>query len=316
LVHERGVAPFARLFDPAPWAHEHITVTVAALGPLKPPAPYYGGKTRLAPWIVSMMGPHRSYLEPFAGTASVLLAKPPARLEVINDVDGEVVTFFRVLRDRPGELERACRLTPYARDEFMACRAPAEDLDELERARRWWTRIVQGFNNAPGTWSTGWSLSVRRGTSEPNTAANLVERFEAVAERLRTVAIENTTAANLIDRFDGEDAVIYCDPPYLAETRRGRERRAAVHDYAHDMLTPAEHRDLAQILTKARGHVLLSGYPSDLYDELYEGWWRAESRVVRNAASRRGGPTVSHATEVIWSNRPLDGDHLFSAERP
>ena len=278
---------------------------------LRPPAPYYGGKTRIAPWIVSLMSPHTRYLEPYCGTASVLLAKPRSKLEVINDVDGDLVTFFRVLRARPDELERACRLTPYARDEFMLCREPAEDLPDLERARRWWVRVVQGFNNSPGRWATGWSLSSRRGTSEPVTATNLVARFELVAERLRTMAIENTLATDLIPRFDDDDALIYCDPPYLAETRRGRARRNAVHDYAHDMLTEHEHRELATVLTSTRGHVLLSGYTSDLYDELYEGWWRAENRVVRNAASRRGGPEVSHTVEVVWSNRPLDDEHLF-----
>lgn len=286
--------------------HQHVTAQVLA-APLKPPAPYYGGKTRLAPWIVSLMSPHQRYVEPFAGTASVLLAKPRCRLEVLNDVDGDVVTFFRALRDRPDELERACRLTPYARDEFLECREPAEDLDDLERARRWWCRVTQGFNSSPGRWATGWSLSVRRGTSEPVTAANLVDRFEAIADRLRTVAIENTDAVDLIPRFDDEDTVIYCDPPYLGETRRGRERRNAVHDYAHDMLTEDEHRRLADALLQARGHVLLSGYESELYDELYDGWWRADHRVVRNADSRRGDPDLSHATEVVWSNRPLDG---------
>lgn len=134
--------------------------SAAAVTPLKPPAPYYGGKTRLAPWIVSLMAHHRVYVEPFAGTASVLLAKPRSKLEVINDLDGDVVTFFRVLRDRPDELERACRLTPYARDEFLEAREPREDLTDLERARRWWCRVTQGFNASPGRWATGWSLSV------------------------------------------------------------------------------------------------------------------------------------------------------------
>lgn len=277
--------------------------------PVKPPAPYYGGKTRIAPWIVSLMRQHERYVEPFAGTASVLLAKPRARLEVINDIDGDVVTFFRVLRDRPEDLTRACQLTPYARDEFNLARDTpiGAPLDDLERARRWWVRVVQAFNNSPGRWATGWSLSSRRGTSEPVTAINLVDRFEAVAERLRSVAIENTDAVDVIDRFDDPQAVIYCDPPYLGETRRGRDRRASVHDYAHDMLTADEHTRLAQALTAARGHVLLSGYASELYDDLYAGWWRVEQRIVRNAAQRRGGAELTHVAEVIWSNRDLEG---------
>lgn len=280
---------------------------------MKPPAPYYGGKSRIAAWVISLMDPHDRYLEPFCGTAAVLLAKRPARFEVINDVDGDLVTFMRVLRDRPDELERACRLTPYARDEFMLCRNdPREDLDDLERARRWWVRVVQGFNNAPGKWTNGWSISPRRGTPEPWSAMRLVARFEAVAERLRPVAIENTDAAAIIHRFDDERAVIYCDPPYLGSVRAGRARRKTTLDYAHDMTSPAEHEQLSEVLHTARGHVLVSGYPSELYDGLYAGWDRAETRVVRNGSNRRGVPGQTHAVEVVWSNRPLER-HLLSA---
>lgn len=231
-------------------------MTLAAV-PLKPPAPYYGGKTRLAPWIVSLMSPHQRYIEPFAGTASVLLAKAPSRFEVINDLDGDVVTFFRVLRDRPDELERACRLTPYAREEFLACRdCRLDDVDDLERARRWWVRVAQGFNN---------------------------------------------------------DALIYCDPPYLGSTRTARSRREhkEANAYTHEMLRDEEHIELADVLRAARGHVLLSGYDSPLYEELYDGWWRAESSVVRVAANHQADTAKRRATEVVWSNRPLNDGGLF-----
>lgn len=286
-----------------------MTGTIA---PLKPPAPYYGGKTRLAPWIVSLMSPHQRYIEPFAGTASVLLAKAPSRFEVINDLDSDVVTFFRMLRDRPDDLERACRLTPYARDEFNACRdRRTEVLDDLERARRWWVRVVQGFNNAPGDWCNGWSISARRGTPESRSAQNTVDRFEAIAARLVGVAIENMPALDVIRKFDDETAVIYCDPPYLGSTRTGRARREQVKDYAHDMLDDADHRELADVLHATQGHVLLSGYDSPLYDELYDGWWRAECSVVRVAANHRADTSKCRATEVVWSNRPIDDGALW-----
>lgn len=278
---------------------------------MKPPAPYYGGKTRIAPWIVSLMTPHQRYVEPFCGTASVLLAKPKTRFEVVNDRDQHLVNFFRVLRDRPDELERACRLTPYARDEFLGARDSLDEVpDDVERARRWWIRVVQGFNNAPGAWSTGWSLSSNRGTTEPTSAANLVERFESIAERLRTVAIENQDALVLIERFDHPDAVVYCDPPYLGSTRSGRERRSGTMDYVHDMTLDEDHTALAEVLGRCSAHVLLSGYSSPLYDDLYAGWDRVETTVVRSAAMRRGLDPASstkrtHTTEVVWSNRPL-----------
>lgn len=282
---------------------------------LKPPAPYYGGKTRLAPWIVSLMRPHGRYIEPFMGTCSVLLAKPQSRFEVINDLDGDVVNFFRVLRDQPEQLERACRLTPYARDEFHACRDRRQAVtDDVERARRWWVRVMQGFNNAPGDWCNGWSISARRGTPESRSAQNTIRRFEAIAERIVEVAIENAPALHVIQKFDDDDAVIYCDPPYLGTTRTGRARREQVKDYAHDMLEDDDHRELAAVLRAARGHVLLSGYDSPLYEELYDGWWRVESSVVRVAANHHADTAKRRATEVVWSNRPLIVDeHLLTS---
>jgi site-specific DNA-adenine methylase len=90
------------------------------------------------------------YVEPFFGSGAVLFAKAPAVHEVVNDLDGNVVCFFRVLRDRPEELARACCLTPYARDEFRAALLSGDDLDELERARRFFVRLTQGFGKVSG----------------------------------------------------------------------------------------------------------------------------------------------------------------------
>lgn len=105
---------------------------------MKPPFAYYGGKARLAPWIVSLMPRHEVYVEPCLGAGAVFFAKPPTEHEIINDLDGAIVTFFRVLRDRPDELIRLCELTPYARAELAAADPDEDGLDELERARRLW----------------------------------------------------------------------------------------------------------------------------------------------------------------------------------
>ena len=101
---------------------------------MKPPIAYYGGKSRLAAWIAGMLPPHRVYVEPFAGSAAVLFAKPRSTHEILNDVDGHIVHFFRVLRDRREELEEACLLTPYAREEFEGADIDAEDI-EITRAQ-------------------------------------------------------------------------------------------------------------------------------------------------------------------------------------
>ena len=270
---------------------------------MKPPFPYYGSKARLASWIASLMPEHRVYVEPFAGSAAVLLAKRPVAHEIVNDIDGNVVTFWRVLRDRQQDLTDALERTPYARDEYAAAEL-AGDLDDLERARRFFVRCTQSFNaGGPGR-PVGWSIPEVRtkaagGTNRPALRfVNAVDRLAAVASRLRQVVVEHRDALDVIGAYDVPDAVLYVDPPYLADTR------ACVDDYAFDAHAPEEHRALAEVLRGCAGTVLLSGYASPLYAELYPGWHRVEREVQRPTSNGRGA-AAARATEVIWANRPL-----------
>jgi len=266
---------------------------------LRPPFPYYGAKGRLAGHIVDLIPEHRVYVEPFAGSAAVLLAKAPAPVEVINDLDRNVTTFFRVLRDQEEKLVRALRLTPYARDEFAAADLAEDGIDDLERARRFFVRTTQGHNAAGSGGRAGWSNGIRAKHTDATATRNLVDRLDQVAERLRTVVVDNRDAAEVIAAHDADDTVFYLDPPYLSGTRTcGR-------DYAHEADSEDFHRGLAEALRLARGHVLLSGYPSPLYTELYEGWDRLEIAVHRAATNTRGRTDVPRGVEVIWSNRPL-----------
>lgn len=272
---------------------------------MKPPVPYFGGKSRLADWIVSLMPPHRVYLEPFAGSAAVLLAKPPCPHEVLNDVDGNIVVFFRVLRDQPEELERVCSLTPYARDEFAAADLVDPELTDLERARRWWVRASQSFAKT-GSVSTGWSISHSTRGPAAHTSQNRIGRFAGVATRLAGVAIEHRDALDLIPEYSGPDCVIYADPPYLIDTRSALKRRPG-GDYAHEFATVDEHRQLARVLASSRSTVLLSGYLSPLYVELYDGWTCLTRTVSRHTANTRSSTTKpKHAIEAIWCNRAID----------
>lgn len=184
---------------------------------MKPPFAYYGGKATLAPWIVSLLPKHRVYVEPFAGSLAVLFAKVPALHEVINDIDSDIVTFFRVLRERADDLVDACELTPYARDEFALAK-PDEPVDELERARRFWVRVNQGFNKA-AILNNGWSSSVACQNGEPKTVQNRLARLRAAARRLHSVTIENRDACEVIEQYGVADGVIYVDPPYVTVSR-------------------------------------------------------------------------------------------------
>jgi DNA adenine methylase len=276
---------------------------------MKAPIPYYGAKGRLAPWIVSLMPAHRVYIEPFCGSAAVLLAKRPAPSEVISDIDGNVTTFFRILRDQPAELQRACQLTPYARSEYFAADLGDQEISDLERARRFFVRCTQAFNavGTAGGRSGSWSNGARRsGSSQAVSVRDVADRLDQVANRLRTVVIENRDAQHVITAYDTADAVIYVDPPYLGSTRASLDhakRRSS--DYQHDMTTPEDHQALAETLHGCAAAVILSGYPSALYDGLYADWWRVEQRVQR-PTTNQPGRTGMAAVEVLWSNRPLD----------
>lgn len=272
---------------------------------MKPLVPYHGGKSRLAPWIATLIPPHRVYVEPFAGSAAVLLAKPRSTHEILNDIDGSAMTFYRVLRERPEDLEYACRLTPYSRDKFAAADLNDPTIDDLERARRWWIRTNQSFAHT-GSDSTGWSTSIRRGSNNARSVLNRIDRFAPAAERLATVTFENRDALDIIREYSAPDGVIYADPPYLLATRSAMQRRPG-GDYRHEFASEDDHRQLATALHESPATVLLSGYHSPLYDELYGDWWTTGRRVLRRSSNGRSARQV-HAVEVIWSNRPLAED--------
>lgn len=287
--------------------------TMARSGRVKPPITYFGGKIRLAPWIVEHMPPHRVYVEPFFGSGAVFFAKPPALHEVVNDLDGNVVTFFRVLRERPEDLVSVCALTPYAQDEFDLANLTGEDepIDDLERARRFFVRITQGFGKSIGTRdaagrSVGWSASVLRGSNNARSAQNLVERFLPAAERFRNATITNRPALHVIRRYAVDGAVCYLDPPYVKGTRTGLTKRRG--DYAFEM-TDEDHRELADLVhSMPEVTFLISGYPSDLYAELYDerGWHHVDRSMVVSSATARGNRS-RRSIERLWSNRPLAG---------
>lgn len=278
------------------------SVPLAGHQALRPPFGYYGAKARLACRITDLLPPHRVYAETHAGSAAVLFAKRPSSVEVINDIDGEVTHFFTVLRTDPVRLARACQLTPYSRAEYEACASRPTDLDPVERARRWWVRCNQSFNKAGAAGRAGWAASAARGSNPAPDHAARADELYAAAERLRTVLVENLPAARIIAKYGLPDAVLYVDPPYLETTRTGRDRSRG-QDYSHDTASDDEHRELAKALHATRATVLLSGYASPLYEELYDGWHRLDVHISRPSANH--ADRNRHAVEVIWSNRPI-----------
>lgn len=281
---------------------------IPASAPRRPVLRYHGGKWRLAPWVLTFLPAHRLYVEPFGGGASVLMRKRRAHAEVYNDLDGEVVNVFRVLQDpeKAARLRTLLELTPFARAEFMRAH-DREGLADVELARRAIVRSFFGFGTsslharaARGMRTRASSSSIRHGTgfradahgngSTPATDwRNYPAAVPAFVDRLRGVVIEQRPAVEVIAQHDRPGAVVYCDPPYVPSTR-GDLRP----DYSHE-LDDDGHRELARVLRGAAAAVVLSGYPSPLYDEeLYPDWLRFERKHRAHDAAER--------TEVIWIN--------------
>lgn len=259
---------------------------------------YYGSKHRLADWLIGLMPAHRGYVEPFAGSLSVLARKPVVKLETVNDLDRDLMTFWRVLRDRCEDLERACLLTPHSRVEHAETLPLAPDpYDEVEHARRVWARLAQG--RAGQLRRTGWRFHQSAAGVGSGMAARLdqyVGRFAPVAARLRNVSLECRPALDIVRNY-GRDAenLLYVDPPYLGTTRTGN-----TNGYAVEMSDGDAHRELAEALHGCNASVMLSGYSAPLYDELYDDWHRYDRATWTNQ-----GGTKAARTEVVWSNVPL-----------
>jgi DNA adenine methylase len=217
-----------------------------------------------------------------------LLRKAPSTIEVFNDINGEVVNFFRVLRERPAELVAAIDLTPYSREEHAL--AQESSSDPLERARRFYVWSWQGRGRAGVREPGGWRFMKNDTRSKtPVDDWNNYGHLWAVVRRLKEVQIENDDALKTIARFDTPDSLFYIDPPYVQDTRCFRWKKDGyLYDYPDD-----KHRELAGALRQIQGMAIISGYPSDLYQELYPDW-----KQVSRPASKDNG--VKEAMECLW----------------
>ncbi len=238
----------------------------------------------MTPHILSLLPPHDVYVEPFGGGMSVLLAKPPARIEVYNDIDDGLVNFWRVLREDAARerLLALLELTPYARAEFRDCAHTwREQPDPIEKARQWYVTISQSFSAMGAADKVGWSVS------KENSHYN---------ERLRSVLIDKRPAMECFKRFDRPDTLFYLDPPYHLATRVG------MHGYSHEMDNDG-HAAMLDAITHLSGMVVLSGYSHPSYEVALSSWERTEwSTRASSGNSRLHDNTRPPRTEVLWRN--------------
>lgn len=256
---------------------------------------WYGGKFSHLNWLLPLLPEANHYCEPFSGSAAVLINRRPSPVETYNDIDGEVVNFFRVLRDQPEELTRVIALTPFAREElYHAVNDTHQSADPVERARMFYVRARQTRSGLAQTSTLGrWANCKNTSRSGMSGVVSRwlggVESLPEIAERLVRVQIENRPALDVIDLYDDPQTLFYCDPPYLHGTR------GCSTAYGFEM-DDAEHVRLAERLNACRGKVALSGYWHPLMDTLYSGWRRYD------AGKKMAHSVKQEREECLWMN--------------
>jgi DNA adenine methylase len=256
---------------------------------------WYGGKFSHLEWLLPQLPEAHHYCEPFSGSAAVLLNRDPSPVETYNDVDGQVVNFFRMLRDHGPELERSIALTPFSREEYhRAISGSVVGITDLERARRFYIRARQTRTGLAQTASLGrWANC--KDTSRAGMSGVVsrwlggVEALAEIASRLIRVQIENRPALDVIRLYDSKKTLFYCDPPYLHDTRGDSKA------YGFEM-QESEHIELAAALNRCKSAVAISGYRNKLMDKLYKDWRRFD------APAKQCHSIKKIRQECLWMN--------------
>lgn len=253
----------------------------------RPVMRYPGGKWKAAKWIIDHFPGHEVYVEVFGGAASVLMQKAPSRTEIYNDIDNRIVNVFRVLRDpdKATELQRLLELTLFSTQEYEDCYG--EPKDEIDDARMMICRSFFGIGSDSVFRRNGFRRGFKNHKLDSNNVfSTYVDCLPFFISRLRNVIIENYDWKKLIKIYDSKDTLFYVDPPYLDEVCSSRSVTYS-HPFSRD-----QHIELADVLTAAQGNVILSGYQSDLYEDIYHGWFSAAKHSIAGSGKRR--------VEVIW----------------
>jgi DNA adenine methylase len=278
--------------------------------------PYFGGKTRLVKYILQYVPAHEVYVEVFGGAGALLLAKPPSKLEVYNDINSLVVNFFRVLRDeeKSKKLIQLLELTPYAREEYNECRkivqGKKEVQDDVEKARAFFVCACQAFG---GNFSTGWGYNLTPQRNIVVTFLSSVQNLYTVSQRLRRVQIENIDFREMLKKYDRAETFFYLDPPYVPGTRRTKK----IYQYE---MTREDHHELTNLLLNLKGQAILSGYrDEEIHAPLEQAGWKKVDIAWKCYAvhAKHGRPPRTESlwikthTEELFTNKKKKGDDIY-----
>ncbi|MBD9774238.1 DNA adenine methylase [Enterococcus faecalis] len=259
---------------------------------------YPGSKWRMSDLIISQMPKHKAYLEPFMGSLAVFLNKPRVTLETINDIDARLVNLFRVMRDDPEKLQYLIYHTLYSREEFMKSNEISSD--PIEDARRMAVRLWFGVGGKTVT-MPGFRKNIS--WNGPYTAyewTDMYSRIGYAAARMKNAQIESKDGIQLIKEHNDPDTLIYCDPPYIGSS--------LVSDHYENGFTNHQHEELLTTLINHQGKVILSGYDSELYNDILKDWKVIKQQTKVGITTKK----KSNRTEVLWLNyEPNEQINLF-----
>ena len=248
---------------------------------------YPGSKWRIAKWIIDFFPDHHSYLEPFFGSGAVLFNKPRSNIETVNDLDGNVVNLFEWIRKDPERLAHEIYYTPYARQIYEEAFTAIPE-DSFERAVNFYIKLNMGHGFRTNGEKVGWKIDIqgRERAYAAQDWCHLPEKIMQAAERLRGVQIEYRPAVDVIERFNHPNVLVYNDPPYVLDTRHGKQYRCELDDKGQN--------DLLDVLLAHKGPVVISGYDNNLYNDRLKNWHREETFCYSQVCSKK--------REVIWMN--------------
>lgn len=272
------------------------------LATTKSPINWFGGKFYMAKSIIDLFPKHKTYVEVFGGAGHILFKKEPSEIEVYNDINENLVAFFRTIRDedKSEKLRKLLELTPHSRAEFKECYNSWDDegLDEVEKVRRWYVTLMQCFSKSFG--NSGWSYSKRvssRGMSQSTSQwLGKIERdMPTAVERLRTVQIDNLSFEELIPKYDTKETLFYLDPPYVHSTRK------MTYTYEFEMEDCLHHK-LVKMLLNIKGKAILSGYENEIYEILENNGWNKIKIGEYDKKSMKHDSETQKAAEFVWIN--------------
>lgn len=273
---------------------------------LKSPVSRFGGKYYLTGWIAQYIPEHTLYCEAFCGAGHLLFSKTPSQVEVINDIDGHLITFFKVIKDheKRQKLIEILEYMPYSRNLWEELRLHWKQgnipSDPVAASAQWFYLNRSTFSGDQKR--GGFAIPSTTGRNPAQSFRTAIDTFEDIAGRLRSVTIECLSYQECIRRYDSGDTLFCCDPPYLNAEKY----------YGKDSFAQEDHRTLVELLSGVKGKVMLTHYSNELYDELYKGWNRYEYQSFKGS-HKSTGEEKPKIVEVLYCNFEPRQRSLFDA---